>query len=134
MELSRRRRLRGLTQARLAALAGTSQQHVSLIERGIAGVEVATLRGLLAALGCRLAIQDAPVAASGLPGRRARWERLAEFELASEERVAARESAARVGELAELYLKLHPGAEQPLEEQGRALARWRSRLAQVRPR
>jgi transcriptional regulator with XRE-family HTH domain len=55
-ELLREARLRhGVTQAELARRAGTSQAHVSRIERGVVSPSVDTLGGLLRALGEGLA-------------------------------------------------------------------------------
>ncbi|ROS27970.1 helix-turn-helix domain-containing protein [Cellulomonas sp. PhB150] len=47
----------GLSQARLAALAGTSQPAVSRYEAGTASPSMATLERLMAAMGARLEVQ-----------------------------------------------------------------------------
>ncbi len=51
------RRRHGLSQASLARRAGTTQRHVSRIERGEVSPSVDTLRRLLAAMGERLELR-----------------------------------------------------------------------------
>ena len=62
-QLRELRKSRTLTQASLAKLCGLAQQHVSLLENGDAGVNVATLDKILDALGYRLAFEKVPVSA-----------------------------------------------------------------------
>jgi transcriptional regulator with XRE-family HTH domain len=47
-----KRVLAGLSQVRLAELAGVTQPHISAIERGAASPSVAVLHALAGALGC----------------------------------------------------------------------------------
>ena len=65
--LAAARRAAGLTQAQLAARAGTSQATMSAYERGHKEPSVATLGRLLAAAGARLAVEAAerPVVSVG---------------------------------------------------------------------
>jgi transcriptional regulator with XRE-family HTH domain len=59
--LIREARLRhGLSQARLAHRAGTTQRHVSRIERGELSPSVATVARLLAAMGEQLELRAVP--------------------------------------------------------------------------
>ena len=58
-QFSDRRLQLGLTQAELAARAATSRKTVSDFELGRAGLQLATLNRLLAALGLELALRDA---------------------------------------------------------------------------
>lgn len=60
---------KGLTQEALAGLTGTSQQHVSLIERGGCDVEWTTATRMLAALGRALSLREGGDSwEQGLPG------------------------------------------------------------------
>lgn len=71
----------GLDQAQLARLAGTSQPHISRIERGAVSPSIATASRLMRVMGERLAI-----AASPLPqGNRSAAELRREFELTTPE-------------------------------------------------
>jgi transcriptional regulator with XRE-family HTH domain len=58
--LSSLRRRAGLTQAEVAALAGTSQATVSAYESGSKEPSLRTFSRLLAVLGARLAVEPAP--------------------------------------------------------------------------
>jgi len=65
--LRERRTALGLSLAELARLADTSAATLSRYENGWTRFEVATLRKLAAALGCRLRIELEPVEPSGSP-------------------------------------------------------------------
>jgi transcriptional regulator with XRE-family HTH domain len=84
--LVREARLRhGLSQARLAHRAGTTQKHVSRIERGELSPSVATVVRLLAAMGERLELRALP----GPRDNRSDEELRADFErLTAQERIA----------------------------------------------
>lgn len=58
--LRQARRRAGLSQVEMAARAGTSQATISAYERGRKSPSVATLSRLLAATGCRLAVEPRP--------------------------------------------------------------------------
>ncbi|MBI5882727.1 MAG: helix-turn-helix transcriptional regulator [Elusimicrobia bacterium] len=132
--LRRLREQRGLTQARLAKLSRTTQQHVSLLERDASGVELGTLRKLLEALGHEITFTPRP-AAGPLAKRLRDWSR---FEARAEELEASPQSAAlslaQAGELAEFFLSRH-GREVSsggLREQARRISAWRGLLSRVR--
>lgn len=55
------RREQGLSQARLAARAGTTQSAISRIESGSSSPSVATLQALLALMGRRLVLSGATI-------------------------------------------------------------------------
>lgn len=56
VEVRRRRVQRGWSQERLGAAAGVAPYLVSRLERGVHGSRVSTLRRVLNALGCTLAV------------------------------------------------------------------------------
>jgi transcriptional regulator with XRE-family HTH domain len=62
------RRRRGLTQAELAARAGTTQPVISAYEHGRRDPSTATLHRLIAASGERLVLDARPVASEGVTG------------------------------------------------------------------
>ena len=79
------RKRHGLSQAALARRAGTTQKHVSRIERGELSPSVATLARLLAAMGERLSLTSVP----GARDNRSDAELRADYEgLSASERLA----------------------------------------------
>jgi transcriptional regulator with XRE-family HTH domain len=79
------RRRHGLSQQTLARRAGTTQKHVSRIERGEISPSTATLARLLAAMGERLEVRAVP----GARDNRSDHELRADFEqLSASERLA----------------------------------------------
>jgi len=96
------------------------------------GVELATLRKLLDALGQELAfVPRAPTPAAALAARARQWDRLAVWEAA---RAPVSESLAQAGALADFFLSRH--AARPTQPELRAHAQrlrlWRERLARIR--
>lgn len=126
-----------MSQEQLAVLAGTTQQHISLIERGKTGVELKTVEAVLHALGCQLAVSVLPaVTREQMEARQGQWRRFAEFESGSQDPSTPAGRLSQIGELVDLYRSLH-GAQLPQpdalrQEAGRS-AEWRRRLASVRP-
>lgn len=126
---------RALTQKGLARLAGISQQHLSLLEQGRGGVELATLQKLLDALGHELAFAPrAPTPAAALAARARRWDAVAEWD-ASRERLGGA-SLAQAGALADFFLSRHatPPTQTRLRAHAKGIRAWRERLALVRTR
>ncbi|MDQ4041801.1 MAG: helix-turn-helix domain-containing protein [Actinomycetota bacterium] len=85
------RRRAGLTQAALAARAGTSQATISAYERGSKEPSLSTFERLLAAVGARLAVEEAqaPVVVPSA-ARLARSGRILEDVLALDEALPVR--------------------------------------------
>lgn len=132
-EIKKIRQTKGWSQAQLASIAGTTQQHVSLIEKGRARMELETLRKLLDALGYALALEEAPVREL-LAARQKNWRRFSESEESRLEPDSPSARLARVGELASLYQAMHglsfPDGES-LRRQAQALRSWRISLSQI---
>lgn len=125
------RTARGLTQKNLALLAGISQQHLSHLEQGRGGVELATLSKLLDALGQELAfVPRAPTPAAALAERARQWDRFAAWEAA---RPPARGSLVEAGALADFFLSRHAArpTQPELRAHGERLRLWRERLARI---
>ncbi|MEZ4744343.1 MAG: helix-turn-helix transcriptional regulator [Bdellovibrionota bacterium] len=55
MKITKLRKSKGLTQAQLAELCGTTQQQVAKLENGIVDPKVSTLRRLASSLKCEIA-------------------------------------------------------------------------------
>jgi transcriptional regulator with XRE-family HTH domain len=133
-KLRRLREQRGLTQACLAKLSRTTQQHISLLERDAAGVELGTLQKILDALGYRLAFAERPPT-EPLAKRLGQWARFEARARALEGGPRpTRLSLAQAGELADFYLARHGRAASSPElwAQARRIRSWRGLLAQVR--
>lgn len=130
-DLRRLREQRKLTQAALAQACGLSQQHLSLLEKGVSGMEVSTLEKILDALGYGLALVARP---NPLLTRLKQWNAYSEraHEPASDLTPDAR--LTRAAELAEIFLTRHPIQESPEELliRARAIKNWRAQLAWVR--
>lgn len=123
----------GMTQKGLALLAGISQQHLSFLEKGRGGVELATLQKLLDALGHELSfVPRPPTPAAALAGRARQWAAVAEWE-ASRERLGGA-SLAQAGALADFFLSRHAArpAQADLRAQAKRIGAWRGLLARVR--
>ena len=54
MKIAKFRKEKGITQAQLAELIGTSQQQIAKIERGVVDPRLSTLRRIAEALGCEV--------------------------------------------------------------------------------
>jgi transcriptional regulator with XRE-family HTH domain len=68
--LTRKRILAGLNQNDLAARAGISKSHVSMVENGQSGLSARALGQVARALGCEIAdllLDDEPAASTGSP-------------------------------------------------------------------
>ncbi|MFA6316513.1 MAG: helix-turn-helix transcriptional regulator [Elusimicrobiota bacterium] len=125
---------RGLTQARLAKLSRTTQQHVSLLERDAAGVELGTLRRLLDSLGYRITFTERPAAAP-LAERLGQWARFeARMTGVKQPQQSLAKSLRQVGEMAEMYLSAHGRKDSPggLKVQASRIDAWRKLLARAR--
>ncbi|HBL16949.1 MAG: hypothetical protein A2X36_08455 [Elusimicrobia bacterium GWA2_69_24] len=129
------RTARKLTQKNLALMSGISQQHLSLLEMGRGGVEFATLRRILAALGHDIAFVPRP-AVSALAARAKQWDVVAKWEAARERELPVGGSAAQAGALADFYLSRHGKRPTQTELRGHAerVRAWRELLARVRVR
>lgn len=128
------RKSQGLSQAQLARLAQTTQQHVSLIEQGKAGIEVETLRKLLAALGYELAFEKASGGfAAQWAAREKSWQAFSGWR-SDAAPLAPAARLRQIGELAELYASRHgsPIDRQALARQAEDVADWRRLLSKAR--
>lgn len=116
-----RREEMGLTQARLAKLSATSQQHVSLIEKGLLEPTLATLRRILAALELRISLEPQNLAAE----TKCRLEGFRRFNSWEESRPSSgrQEAFRKAGEWA-LFLR----PPQDLREKAREWKKWRQTL------
>lgn len=126
---------RGLTQQGLARLAGLSQQHLSHLEQGRGGLELATVQKLLDALGHELSfVPRAATPAAALAARARQWDAVAEWDAARERPHGA--GLARAGALADFFLSRHaaPPTQTELRDHANRVRSWRERLASVRPR
>lgn len=126
------RTARKLTQKDLCLLSGISQQHISLLERGKGGVELATLRKLLDALGHELAfVARPPTKAAGLAAQTGRWAKVSAWEATV--RPPAGGSLAQAGALADFYLSRHkiPQTQAELRANADRVRAWRDNLARI---
>ena len=124
---------RKLTQKSLALLAGISQQHLSHLEQGRGGVELATLQKLLDALGHELAFAPRPpTPAAVLAARAKQWDMVAEWEASRERSGGA--SLSQAGALADFYLAKHgaPTTARELRAHAGRIGAWREQLSRVR--
>ncbi|MBI3551495.1 MAG: helix-turn-helix transcriptional regulator [Elusimicrobia bacterium] len=125
-EVIRRRRLDlGLSQARAAAAAGLSQQHLSLIETGAVEADLRTLRRIARALGLEVKVE---LARSAIPERFASLERFNAWQ-SGEAPIGAAQALRLSDELARL---LPPASREAPAERAGAWKRWRADLARVR--
>lgn len=124
---------RGLTQAALARACGLSQQHLSRLERDPVRAEVATLRKILGALDCELAVVSTRPS-KDLAERRRRWDA---FEASARPWETRRPSPAdalrRVDELAAAFAARNPRPVPDWPRRAAELRLWRARLAALRP-
>lgn len=121
-----------MTQASLGLLSGISQQHLSYLEQGKGGVELATLQKLLDALGHELAFVPRPMTPAAALARRSRqWDDFAAWEKSRE---PARASLAQAGELADFFRSRHRTAatQAGLRVYADHVRAWRDRLARVK--
>ena len=123
-----------LSQAQVGLLAGISQQHYSLIERGGLDCGLGVFRRILAALGLEMSLRERRTSAEDILRRRRQldgynsWERgRGELDRPSE----PAEALAQAGEALDLYLRLH--AQPPPSPEPAALLLWRKRLSLARP-
>lgn len=126
------RTARKLTQKELSLMSGISQQHISLLEQGRGGIELATLRKLLDALGHELAFVPRPSAtAAGLAARNRRWAEVSEWE--ATRRPPAGAGLAQAGALADFFLSRHKTAQTQAELRANAdrVRAWRADLARI---
>lgn len=125
-DLRRLRRAEGLTQTALAAKAGISQQHLSLLERRPERAELRTLGRVLDALGQTLAFRPASSA------RLAAWDRFAGAELSIPNWTTPGADFRAVGEMAELFESRN--GVQPFDAAGSRAAwkAWRGSLGRLR--
>jgi len=125
----------GLSQVELARFAGTTQQHVSLIERSKTGVQLRTIEAVLRALGMRFEIVPVLGDPDAVRARQAMWKRFHTFENQTPDTLSPGAKLVQIGELVDLFHALHPPRlpdEATLAAQARAIARWRRWLAAVR--
>lgn len=126
------RTARKLTQKDLSLLSGISQQHISLLEQGRGGIELATLRKLLDALGHELAFVPRPsTMAAGLAARTGRWAIVSAWE--ATRRPPAGTSLAQAGALADFFLSRHeiPQTQAELRANADRVRAWRANLARI---
>lgn len=104
-DIRRRRKAAGMTQAGLAARAGISQQHLSLLESDPEGAQLRTLRRVLTSLGLSFSVM--PTANEDLRRRQDARKRMNEAEVAFPAWSTPTADLERVGEMADLYIRLH---------------------------
>ena len=127
------RTARKLTQKDLSLLSGISQQHISLMEKGRGGIELATLRKLLDALGHELAFVPRPSAmAAGLAARTRRWAKVSAWEAAR--RPPAGAGLEQAGALADFFLSRHriPQTQAELRANAERVRALRADLARIK--
>lgn len=125
------RKARNLTQKDLCLLTGISQQHISLLEQGRGGIELATLRKLLDALGHELAFVPRPsTMAAGWAARTRRWAEVSAWE-ATRPRPGA--GLAQAGALADFFLSRHkiPRTQAELRADADRVRAWRDKMARI---
>lgn len=121
-----RRKALGLTQKDLARLAQTTQQHISLIERGVHQPNVSTLRRLFEALGWELAPRPS---SAGTAAKLAGLSRFNDWESAQPSSFGPEEAFRQAGALARLGKSwAGPAPEEDWQARARAWTLWRSRL------
>ena len=124
----------GISQARLAALSGTHQQHISLIESGRIKPNLATLDRILSALGQKWELSSIPDDPARRQDRLSAFARFNAWEQASRQERDPAAAWDLAGAWAGTYLRLHgPGREEPWEAKAAAWRAWRKRLARCRP-
>lgn len=107
-KIRRLRQQSAFSQGHLAKLSGTTQQQISLIEKGRAGLEFRTLQRILEALGQQVRIVPRVLGGAGeWSARKEGWERFAEYESALDAGSDAAGSLARIGELVDFYIARH---------------------------
>ncbi|MEK7857972.1 MAG: helix-turn-helix transcriptional regulator [Elusimicrobiota bacterium] len=123
--LARRKSL-GFTQADLARLAHTTQQHISLIERGVHQPNLSTLRRLFDALGLELTGQPD---SAGLAVKLAGLGRFNAWESAQPSSMDPDDAFRQAGALARLQKSWGaPPSEEDWQARARDWALWRGRL------
>lgn len=115
----------GLAQADLAEVAGISQQHLSLIERGRVSPTARTQEKIAAALGLETVFL--PVGGAALRDRLHAWKTFEAWER-TQPRPTLEEGLARSGELAGLALSARQDSLEDLEAKALEWIAWRSRL------
>lgn len=126
------RTARKLTQKDLSLMSGISQQHISLLEQGRGGIELATLRKLLDALGHELAFVPRPsTLAAGLAAQNRRWAKVSAWEATV--RPPAGTSLAQAGALADFFLSRHkiPQTQAELRANADRVRAWREKMARI---
>lgn len=127
-----RRRELGLSQVRLAGLAGLTQQHLSLIEHDRLQPRLVTLRRLCACLGLELVPR--PQGAELWERRLAGLRRFNAWEEAFEpEPAGVQQAFAQAGDLARLRRAWAAGLAEDWEERAREWNEWRRRLPRQLP-
>lgn len=107
-KIRRLRQQSAFSQGHLAKLSGTTQQQISLIEKGRAGLEFRTLERILAALGQQVRIVLRALGGAGdWSTRKAGWEKFAEYEGALAAEPDASGNLSRIGELVDFYIARH---------------------------
>ena len=129
------RKNRGLSQSRLAELAGTTQQHISLIEKDVSGIELGTLNRILAALGREVSFQERGwTEPERITARLDQWERFSELEQGLSLERTPGQRLTDIGGLVDFYRTRHKSAvegEEILVRHGEAMRAWRSRLGRI---
>jgi transcriptional regulator with XRE-family HTH domain len=131
-EIRALRRARKITQKGLALLSGLSQQHLSYLEQGRGGIELATLRKVLGALGHELAIVPCPpLPAAALAQRARQWDQVAAWEMAQRPTAG---SLSRAGALADFFLSRHqtPATQPALRSGAERVRAARELLARIK--
>lgn len=129
-EIRRRRRAEGLTQTELAARAGISQQHLSLLEADPEGAQLRTLRRVLESLELSLAVL--PAAGEALRRRQEARKRMNQSEDAFPAWSNPQADLERVGEMAAFYRRLHgPQLAPPADDAVAAGREIRRRMALI---
>lgn len=124
------------SQGHLAKLSGTTQQQISLIEKGRAGLEFRTLERILKALGQQMRIVPRIMGGAGVwSARKAGWEKFAEYESSLVAESDAAGNLSRIGELVDFYIARHgddSDGPQDLEAKTRGIQQMRGLLSRVR--
>lgn len=111
-EIRRLREAGGVSQAVLAARAGISQQHLSLIERGSIVPRLNTLRTILACLGLEMEVKTA--------ARADVWTRYNRWQEERPDELSPGKALSRIGELGGAFQALHPSHETAESLRGKA--------------
>ena len=124
----------GVSQSRLARLAGTHQQHISRIEKGLVDPNLATLDAVVRALGLTLTVEAETDRAEDRLDRLRAFARFNEWERLREREVRREDGWALAGAWLRTYRRLHPADGPELRrDQAEVWKEWRRRLSRCPP-